>query len=152
MQDILAREEKVFLGTYRHQLDAKGRFRLPAKFKAELGERPVFAKGANGALYVLSQKELTENIAPKIANISLFDESVQKPLRLLFASAFESEEDAQGRILLPKELRSYANLTKDIVSIGAFNRVEIWSAEAWDKYSSGADFDALSTELASKGV
>ena len=53
----------MFLGTFRHQVDGKGRFRLPTKFKAELGESPVFAKGANGALYVLSRKELEENIA-----------------------------------------------------------------------------------------
>lgn len=142
----------MFLGTYRHQLDAKGRFRLPTKFKTELGESPVFAKGANGALYILSKKELEENIAPKLNNLSMFDESVQKPLRLLFASCFESEEDNQGRILLPKELRTFANLTKDIVLIGAFNRVELWSAEAWDKYSNGENFDSLTQNLADKGV
>jgi len=142
----------MFLGTFRHQVDGKGRFRLPTKFKAELGESPVFAKGANGALYVLSRKELEENIAPKLANLSMFDESVQKPLRLLFASCFESEEDNQGRILLPKELRTYANITKDIVTIGAFNRVEIWNAEAWDKYSSGENFDNLTSALSDKGV
>ena len=39
--------------------------------------------------------------------------------------------DAQGRILIPAKLRTYAGLEKDVVVIGVSNRAEIWNAERW---------------------
>ena len=41
--------------------------------------------------------------------------------------------DAQGRILLPAKLRQYANLEKEVVIIGVFDRAEIWNAQLWQK-------------------
>ena len=66
-----------------------------------------------------------------------------KALRIVFANAAECEPDAQGRILIPAALRSYADLKKEVVVIGSFDRVEIWNAERWaklesDAFSSGA--------------
>ena len=52
-------------------------------------------------------------------------------MRPLFANACKCEPDAQGRILLPQKLRSYAMLDKDVVVIGVSNRAEIWNAERW---------------------
>ena len=56
-----------------------------------------------------------------------------KKVRPLFANAAKCEPDAQGRILLPRELRDYAGLDKEAVVIGVSNRAEIWSAEKWAK-------------------
>ena len=81
----------------------------------------------------------------------MFDSANQKSLRLLLASAFEAEEDNQGRILVPQELRDYAKIKKQIVFIGAGNRVEIWAEEVWEDYSTG-DFDSLASDLANLGV
>ena len=36
---------------------------------------------------------------------------------------------------LPPQLRSYAGLDRECVVIGAYNRVEIWDAEAWQRYT-----------------
>ena len=41
--------------------------------------------------------------------------------------------DKQDRILLPKSLREYANLQKDIVLVGNLDRFEIWARDQWDK-------------------
>ena len=68
--------------------------------------------------------------------LPLFDEEAQKPVRKFLSSAFEAEEDGQGRILLPKELISYAGITKNIVFVGVGNRIEIWAEEIWDKENS----------------
>ena len=56
--------------------------------------------------------------------------------RLFVAGASECEADKQGRFLLPPNLREYAGLIKDAVITGLITRVEIWSAEAWDRYKS----------------
>ncbi|MEG2421933.1 MAG: division/cell wall cluster transcriptional repressor MraZ, partial [Oscillospiraceae bacterium] len=57
--------------------------------------------------------------------------SKTKAMRPLFANAAKCEPDAQGRILIPQKLRTYASLQKDVVVIGVSNRAEIWNADAW---------------------
>jgi MraZ protein len=37
--------------------------------------------------------------------------------------------DAKGRIIIPAKLREYAHIKKDLVTLGAMNKIEIWSAE-----------------------
>ena len=58
------------------------------------------------------------------------------PTTQFLSSAFEAEEDAQGRVLLSKELCNFAEITKEIVIVGLGNRVEIWSEQNWDKADS----------------
>ena len=58
-------------------------------------------------------------------------------------SAKIAEEDKQGRILLPQSLIKKAGIVKNIVTIGAYDRVEIWSEERWAAYveDDNMDFD-----------
>ena len=141
----------MLIGTYRHQLDEKCRFRMPSKFKEALKEGFIVAKGTNGCLFAFSKEEF-EALYNKLESVSMFDLEAQKPVRALLASAFETEEDKQGRILLPPELRNYAKLTKNIVTIGVGNRVEIWSEENFNAYNSSEGFDESASALAKYGV
>ena len=52
-------------------------------------------------------------------------------LRTMRALATRCEPDAQGRILLPQRLRQYAQLEKEVIIIGVFDRAEIWNAQRW---------------------
>jgi len=56
-------------------------------------------------------------------------------MRMLAAGASAENADRQGRVTLPPVLRTYAGLDRDCVVIGADNRVEIWDAEAWQRYT-----------------
>lgn len=141
----------MLIGTYRHQLDQKMRFRMPAKFKDQLEPGFIVAKGTNGCLFCFSKQEF-EKLYEKLASVPMFDTEAQKPIRALLASAFETEEDNQGRILLPQELRAYASMEKNIVTIGVGNRVEIWSEEKFDEYNSAENYDSASNELSKYGV
>ena len=140
----------MLIGTYRHQIDEKCRMRMPGKFKTELGDGFIITKGTNGCLYAFS-KEKFEEVYNKLTNLPIFDVEVQRPVRTILASAFETEEDKQGRILVAKELRDFAKITKNIVFIGSGNRVEIWAEEQWDAYN-GGDFDQGIKALSGLGV
>lgn len=140
----------MLIGTYRHQIDEKCRMRMPSKFKAELGDGFIITKGTNNCLYAFSADKFTE-LYNKLTNLPIFDAEVQKPVRMLLSSAFETEEDKQGRILVAKELREFAKITKNIVFIGSGSRVEIWAEEEWNNYNSG-DFTDASRALAGLGV
>lgn len=142
----------MLIGTYRYSLDEKKRMRVPAKFKDALGANFIVTKGNDGCLFAFSHTTLQEDIIDKSKNLSMFDSNVQKPLRLLMSSAFQADEDNQGRILLPQELREYAKIKKQIVFIGVGNRMEIWAEEIWNEYNTDADFDQTMGELAKLGV
>ena len=58
--------------------------------------------------------------------------------RLYFSGAAQIECDKQGRILIPKYLKDYASIKRDVVIIGVSNRMEIWSKDSWAKYYSGS--------------
>ena len=57
----------------------------------------------------------------------------QRKMRPLFAYAARCELDAQGRILLPQNLREWADLQKDVTVIGCNNHVELWDSEVWNR-------------------
>jgi MraZ protein len=102
---------------------------------------------------VWSPRELLDVcLLEKLKNVPLSDTTAAHPLRLLFSSAQELEEDNQGRTMLPKNLREFAKLNKDIVFIGVGNRAEIWSREAYDKQFAEADFDKALSGLKEYGV
>ena len=68
----------------------------------------------------------------------------------MFSSASSDERpDKQGRITIPPTLRTWASLTKDVVVIGAMNRLEIWDDAAWTAYSESQEeaFAELSDEV-----
>ncbi|NLC11305.1 MAG: division/cell wall cluster transcriptional repressor MraZ, partial [Firmicutes bacterium] len=56
-------------------------------------------------------------------------------MRFFFSGAVEVEQDRQGRVLIPSNLRNYAGIKRDVVVIGVSNRVEVWSQEKWEEYT-----------------
>ena len=119
-------------GEYKHSVDAKGRLAMPAKLRDELGERFTVTKGLDGCLAVYPEKEW-EGLEARIRALPM---SKSRDLqRFFFSAAFDAELDAQGRILLPANLRAYAGLVKEAIIIGASNHAEIWDAAKWTAYN-----------------
>ena len=120
----------MLIGEYQHTIDAKNRVIVPAKFREDLGSLFCITKGLDGCLFVLSRKGW-EQLQAKIDAMPL---SKSRGLqRFFFAGAAEAEPDKQGRILIPQNLRKYAELEKDVTFIGTSTRAEIWSTEKWNR-------------------
>ncbi|HHV85195.1 MAG TPA: division/cell wall cluster transcriptional repressor MraZ [Petrimonas sp.] len=141
------------MGEYLHTIDAKGRLILPAKFRAELGDRLIVTKGLDTCVFVYGLEEwaILEN---KLKQLPLAKPEARAFVRFFFAGAAELECDKQGRILLPNNLREYAQLDKDVVVIGVSNRVEIWSKKIWDDYNDqlGPTVVQMAEELVDLGI
>jgi MraZ protein len=133
---VLGGEFEMFLGEFQHNADAKGRLIIPAKFRDELGECFIVTKGLDKCLFVFPMSEWTlfEN---KVKDLPISDPSVRKFVRFFFGGAFEAETDNQGRVVLPLNLREYAGIQKDVVTVGVAGKIEIWSKENWTEYSFG---------------
>ena len=54
--------------------------------------------------------------------------------RVISASAFETELDAAGRVMLPPRLIEHADLRKDVVVVGNDDSLEVWDRKAWTDY------------------
>ena len=133
----------LFRGTYEHQIDDKNRLRIPAKFKkgltGEAGEKTYsFARGLNKCIYVFPD-DVLDDLIEELSDERLGESNAAS--LLFFSNIFPAEEDAQGRVVLPARLKSVAGIKKDIVTVGRGKRLEIWSAENYDEYINGLDYD-----------
>jgi len=138
----------VFLGTHTPRLDDKGRLILPARFRDELAEGLVVTKGQERCLYVWPLAEFTR-ITDQMRQAPVTSKAARDYMRVLFAGASDEVPDKQGRITIPPALRDYAGLDRDCVVIGANARVEVWAAQAWDRYLSEQEqaFSELAEEV-----
>ena len=123
----------MFLGTHTPRLDEKGRLFLPAKYRNDLAGGVVITKGQERCLYVFPPAEF-ERITEALRAAPVTAKAVRDYSRVFFASAFDQVPDKQGRVTIPGHLRDYAGLDRDVVVIGASNRVEIWDQQAWEAY------------------
>ncbi len=137
----------MFMGEYQHSIDAKGRLIVPAKFREGLGEHFVVTKGLDNCLFAYPQSEW-KAFEQKLSRLPLTSTDARKFVRFFFSGAVECDLDNQCRIILPINLREYAHLKKEIVSIGVNNRVEIWDKQSWRAYNEEENF--ISNDLAFK--
>lgn len=124
----------MFIGTYQHSVDSKGRLIVPVKFRDRLGEKFVVTRGLDACLFVFPLEEWA-NQEKELRNLPATHREARAYNRLFFSGAVECELDGQGRIMLPPHLRDYARIDKDVVLIGVSTRVEIWSQAVWEEYS-----------------
>ncbi len=140
----------MFTGEYAHSVDTKNRIFVPARFREELGETFVVARDIRGEiLKVFSLEGWREYIAPIMSQERKLSE---KAIRYLHRNALQVSPDAQGRILLTKELLAYAGIVKEAVIVGCSSYVEIWSAENYAREIEGEDIDEIRRELEMFGL
>lgn len=89
-------------------------------------------------LYPMSEWNLMIN---KINKLNRFVKKNNDFIRRFTAGVKIVEVDDLGRLLVPKDLVSFANLSKDIVLSSAVNIVEVWDKDAYEKSISGEDVD-----------
>jgi len=128
----------VFLGTYDHSLDGKGRLVMPSKFRGDLDNGCVITKGQEHCLYVFPLNRWQAEVS-RISNLPRTDRRARKFSRSFFAGASDITLDKQGRIQIPEKLRAYASLEKDVTVVGSAEHVEIWSTSVWESEEAEAD-------------
>src|SRR3954453_16814720 len=138
----------MFFGTYTPGLDEKGRLVLPAEFRGQLAGGLMVPRGQERCLYVWPQAEI-ERITERLREAPVSNKATRDYVRMFSSASSEETPDKQGRITIPPKLREYASLTKDVVVIGAMNRLEIWDEKAWSTYSEAQEeaFAELSDEV-----
>ena len=138
----------MFIGEYYHNLDAKGRIIIPAKFRDELNGTFILTRGLDGCLSIYST-EKWEKIFEEINKLPETKKATRQYIRMLTANACECTLDNQGRILIPANLSGSVNITKECVVVGANSHVEIWDKATWNAYMDDAseNFEDIAESL-----
>ena len=82
----------MLIGEYQHNIDAKGRVIVPAKFREDLGACFYLTKGLDGCLFVLSAQGW-QTLQERIAALPL--SKARTLQRFFFAGAAEAQPDKQ---------------------------------------------------------
>ena len=144
--------ESLSIGRYVTRISIKGRVAVPVKLRENLGEQAIISQGYKKALLLVAKgqwEKLTESLRSQPLTASPVVRDIE---RFLFGSAYEIEFDDQGRIVIPQQLREFADLNGEVVFIGLGNRVEIWAKNNWEKYemSLAENIEDISEKLANE--
>ena len=140
----------MFMGTYEHGLDAKGRVIVPAKLREDLGESFVVTLGLDGCLFAYPMDEW-EGFIEQLKELP-GTKDARKLQRHFMANAAPCEVDKQGRALIPAKLREHAALEKDIVFVGVLSKIEIWSRERWEENDDYGNIDDIAEHMSEFGL
>ena len=141
------------IGTYECKADVKGRLMLPATIKKQLSsvlqdgfvlKRSVFQP----CLELYPMNEWNEMMA-KVNKLNRFIKKNNDFIRRFTAGVKIIELDVSGRMLIPKDLHSFAGINKEVVLSSSVNIIEIWDKNKYEKAIDDAatDFADLAEEV-----
>lgn len=126
-----------FRGVSACNVDAKGRFAMPTKY------RETFAESASGKCVITIDTEddclllypmsVWEEIEASLQALPSLNRKVRRIQRLLIGHASEVDIDAQGRVLLAPILRDFAKVKKKLMLVGQGKKFELWSEDNWQQ-------------------
>ncbi len=121
---------------------------MPARFRERLGAGFFLTIAQPDPCLALYPAASWAELCQKLEAAPLKDASFRSFVRMLFAHTDELSCDSQGRMLIPAAQRAYADIDKDVVSIGSLTRVEIWSRERYEQQNrDAAPLHDFATEL-----
>ena len=138
----------MFRGINKVSLDGKSRMALPARLRETVQQvsfgqlvLTIDIREKCLMLYPLLEWEKVQSTLAGLANVR---DEIRTVQRLLIGHATDLELDAQGRVLLPRLLREYAELDKKLILLGQGNKIEIWNEAHWnDRRTDWLDSDVV---------
>ena len=124
----------MFLGQHEHSIDKKGRIIMPSRFREDLGDPFIITFGLDKCLFVYPMEEW-QKLATKVQALPFGKKDARAFSRTLASRALVSHFDPQGRVVLSRYLRDYAEIQKNVIIIGVFERIEVWDLEKWKAYA-----------------
>jgi MraZ protein len=141
------------IGVYECRLDAKSRLMLPKAFKKQLLssldspfilKRSVFHK----CLELFPMDEWNK-VVLDINKLNRFVKKNNDFIRMFTAGVKVVDLDVTGRLLIPKDLQSYASIEKTVVLSSSANMIEIWDKNSYESIINNdtVDFASLAEDV-----
>ncbi|MCH8158842.1 MAG: division/cell wall cluster transcriptional repressor MraZ [Proteobacteria bacterium] len=126
----------MFRGASQVSLDAKGRMAIPTRYRERVATR------CDGQMIVTVDKDHCllvyplpdwEELERKLVRLPSMNKIARRIVRIMVGYATEVDMDANGRILVSRELRDFASIDKQAMLIGQGNKFELWDEEIWNR-------------------
>lgn len=121
----------MLMGKYLNSIDSKYRMIIPSKFRDQLGYTCVLTRGIDNCLYIYPADEW-EGLMGKLSSLPMSDPDARAFVRHFYANAVECDIDRQGRMTIPQDLRDWAGIKKELITVGLLDKIEIWSKDNWE--------------------
>ena len=125
----------MFYGEFEYKIDEKGRVPIPPRFRNALKDGVVLTPGAEKCITAYTLTEW-KKLSTTLTDSSLTRSKMRRLSRALFATAFSTKIDGQGRIAIPAPLREHAEIVDEAVVAGANTYLEIWNKIHWEEEKS----------------
>jgi len=122
----------MFFGEFEYKIDQKGRVPIPPKFRKELKDGMILTPGIEKCILAYPVSEW-KKIATSLTSGSVTPSKLRKLNRALFATAFSTNIDGQGRIALPAPLREHAEIVDEVIVAGDNTYLELWNKVHWEE-------------------
>ena len=125
-----------FRGTFDHTLDAKNRLTVPARYRSALADGVVLAMPVDlkPCIGVWRPEQYETYTSRALAELPPLSPRLAELERFFYGSSHDTELDGAGRIMVPSFLGEHAGLAKEVVVVGAGDRMELWDRTAWSEH------------------
>jgi len=120
----------MFFGEFDYKIDEKGRVPIPPRFRSALKDGLALTPGAEKCINVYTLSEW-KKLAAALTSTPVTQSKLRRLNRAIFATAFTTSIDGQGRVAIPAPLREYAEIVDEVVVTGANTYLEIWNKVLW---------------------
>ena len=122
---------RFFTGSFDHSVDTKHRLVLPSGFRPRLADG-AYLGPLDGFLGLWPEEEFGDVLARWEDGLGLGMVS-EEVFDAFTAATFHVMPDSQGRIVVHKDLRSFAEIDGPVMVVGARQRIAVWARDRWDR-------------------
>ena len=136
-EELIWRVDPVALltGTHINKVDGKGRVSVPKPFRSALSDHAdgsgslfVYRSYKHDALDACSTGRM-ERIAASLDDMDMFSDDLDDLTATILADAVQLGFDAEGRMVLPRELIGFAALNGSAAFVGLGRTFQIWNPD-----------------------
>jgi MraZ protein len=127
----------TFLGSYLHQLDGKGRVSLPAPFRREASDQAFVLVQAYDSSLALFPQDSWSEVEERLRDLVRHQPEARMYVLSVMSSAVQVVPDGHGRMLIPARLQEAAQLSGEVLLVGAIDKIELWNPQLFERAVAG---------------
>ena len=146
---------QTLLGEYPVTIDEKGRMMLPVALMKQLPvatrKKLVINRGFEKHL-TLYPVNIWKKVSEELSKLNIYVRKNREFIRRFHNGATELPVDGTNRVLIPKPLMEYGNISKDVVLFAYADRIELWSEKEYKLFMKerNDDFAILAEDVMGK--
>ena len=125
------------IGVYECKVDSKARLMVPVQLKKQLGAALtspfILKRSVFHTCLELFTIDSWNNVIKDINQLNRFVKKNNDFIRMFTAGVKLIELDSNGRLLIPKDLKQYADIQSELVLSSSGNMIELWNKSQYEK-------------------